>query len=90
MEKFVKLEIFDADGNRVWRTFNLRYVRSFDESTCRLQMNGSSKPILVERGSMVRLVEVATTDIEVMSGMISYLRGCLDGVRRKRGFWRWL
>ena len=87
MERFVKVEIFDSDGKRVWRTFNLRYVRHFDEEACRVMLNGAHKALLVEKGSMRRLVEAATTDVDAMSERIAYLQARVDALESSN---RWL
>lgn len=82
MERFVRLEIFGSDGERVWRTFNLRYVRHFDEGTCRLMLNGARESLVVCKTSMPALIEAATTDIDAMSERLSYLQARCDVLGR--------
>lgn len=93
MERFVRLEVFDSDGAKVWRTFNMRYIRHFDEDTCRMMLNGARTAILVDRASMPVLVQAATVDIEGMSERILYLQGRHDAAFRdmfvkKKPWWK--
>lgn len=64
------------------RTFNLRYVRHFDEKTCRMMMNGARGSVLVCKGSMPALIEAATTDVDAMSERIAYLQARVDVLGR--------
>lgn len=74
MDRFVKLLIFDTDGKKVWRTFNMRFIRHFDEDTGRMMLNGSHNAIVVERDSIQTLIEAATLDVAAMSERMSYLQ----------------
>lgn len=78
MDRFVRLQVFDAEGKKVWRTFNLHYVRHFDEESNRMLLNGSRTAVLVEQDSMAKLIEVATTDIGAMSARMQYLQAKAD------------
>lgn len=74
MDKFVRLMIFESDGSKVWRTVNLRYVRHFDEDSCRVMFNGSKTPTVIDERSMATLVEAASTDMGALHARMSYLQ----------------
>lgn len=81
----MKLLVFTHDGEKVWRTFNLRFVRHFDEESCRLMLQGAKTPVVVDRGSMARLIQAATLDTERMSLRMEYLRGKAEAAGRSSG-----
>lgn len=94
-ETFVRLEVFDPEGQRIWRTFNLRYVRHFDEASCKMQLNGASKQVQVTRESMPLLVEAALGARPVpVSGVLSVSGGerladaVLEMARSSVPWWR--
>ena len=78
MDRFVKLQVFDAEGKKVWRTFNLHYVRHFNEDTNRMLLNGARNAVLVDEDSMERLIEAATIDFGALSARMQYLQAKAD------------
>lgn len=89
MESFVSLVIFDSEGRKVRRVFNLRYVRHFDTETCRMMLNGARNAVLVDKESMGDLVaaagfcrEVLDTGAEHAGRMADAVCGVRDDIRR--------
>lgn len=82
MERFVRLEVYGSDGEKVMRTFNLRYIRHFDEKTCRMMLNGARESLVVCKPSMSALIEAATTDVDAMMERINYLQARVETLGR--------
>lgn len=82
----MRIEIYDAEGKKVWRTFNLRYVRHIDEDACRVMMNGARQSFLVVKSSMARLVEAVTTDVDVLCDRIAYLQSRVDDLESTNNY----
>lgn len=79
MDRFVRLQVFDTEGKKVTRTFNLRYVRHIDEDTCRVMLNGAKTPMVVTKESMSALLEAVTTDVAQMASSLAYFRAKAEG-----------
>lgn len=84
MEQFIKLNSYDKiRKEQVGRYFNMRAIRSFDPNTNLVLLDGCTRPMLIDKESMERLVDAAKEKIGIGEALMA-IKLTIDGIAVKQ------